>query len=43
MFGAELTQGMAPGFKPREILFFAALAVQLIGLLLAFGRETVGG
>lgn len=43
MFGAELTQGMAPSLKPREILFFAALAVQLIGLLLAFRRETLGG
>ena len=43
MFGGELTQGQTPNLKPQEMLFFAALAIQLIGLLLAFRWETRGG
>jgi hypothetical protein len=43
MFGGELMQGRTPDLKPREILFFAAMAVQLIGLLIAFRKETPGG
>jgi hypothetical protein len=36
-------QGQTPNLKPQEILFFAAVAVQLIGLLIAFRKETPGG
>ncbi len=43
MIGGDAMQGQTPGPKPQEILFFAALAVQLIGLLIAFRRETPGG
>ena len=43
MIGGEALQGQTPHLKPREILFFAALAVQLIGLLAAFRKETPGG
>ena len=43
MMGGEVMQGQTPNLKPQEILFFAALAVQLIGLLIAFRKETPGG
>jgi hypothetical protein len=43
MFGGELMQGRTPDLKPQEILIFAALAVQLIGLLIAFRKQTAGG
>ena len=43
MIGGEAMQGQTPNLKPQEILFFAALAVQLIGLLVAFRKETPGG
>ncbi len=43
LIGGELTQGMTPGLKSREILFFAALVIQLIGLVLAFSMESPGG
>jgi hypothetical protein len=43
MFGGELMQGRTPDLKPQEILFFAAMAVQLIGLLIAFRKEMLGG
>lgn len=43
MIGGELTQGMAPSLRPREIFLFAALAAQLIGVLLAFRWEAPGG
>jgi len=43
MIGGEAMQGQTPHLKPQEILFFAALAVQLIGLLIAFRKETPGG
>ena len=43
MFGGELMHGRTPDLKPQEILIFAALAVQLIGLLIAFRKQTVGG
>ena len=43
MIGGEAMQGQTPHLKPREILFFAALAVQLFGLLVAFRKETPGG
>jgi len=43
MFGGEIMQGQTPNLKPQEILIFAAMAVQLIGLLIAFRKETPGG
>ncbi len=43
MMGGEVMQGQTPNLKPQEILFFASLAVQLIGLLVAFRKETPGG
>jgi hypothetical protein len=43
MMGGEVMQGQTPNLKPQEILFFAAVAVQLIGLLIAFRKETPGG
>jgi hypothetical protein len=43
MMAGEVMQGQTPNLKPQEILFFAALAVQLIGLLVAFRKETPGG
>jgi hypothetical protein len=43
MFGGELAQGQTPDLKPRELLFFVAMAVQLIGLLIAFRKQMLGG
>ncbi len=43
MIGGELMQGRTPHLRPREILVFAAMAAQLIGLLIAFRKETPGG
>ena len=43
MMAGEVMQGQTPHLKPRELLLFAALAVQLIGLLIAFRKETPGG
>ena len=43
MIGGEAMQGQTPHLEPRELLIFAALAVQLVGLLLAFRKETPGG
>jgi hypothetical protein len=43
MFGGELMQGRAPDLKPQEILVLAAMSIQLIGLLIAFRKETPGG
>lgn len=43
MMGGEVMQGQTPNLKPQEILFFAALAVQLIGLLIAFRKQKPGG
>lgn len=43
MIGGEVMQGQTPHLKPQEIVIFAALALQLIGLLIAFRKETPGG
>ena len=43
MFGGELAQGQTPDLEPRELLFFVAMTVQLIGLLVAFRRQAPGG
>ena len=43
MIGGELVQGQTPHLKPQEILILAAMAAQLIGLLVAFRKETPGG
>ena len=43
MFGGELMQGRTPDLKPQEILVFVAMAVQLIGLLIAFRKAMLGG
>jgi len=43
MIGGEAMQGQTPDLQPREVLVFAAMAVQLIGLLVAFRKETPGG
>ena len=43
MMGGEVMQGQTPNLKPQESLFFVTLAVQFIGLLVAFRKETPGG
>jgi len=43
MIGGDVTQGQTPHLKPQEFLIFAAMATQLIGLLIAFRWETPGG
>ncbi len=43
MIGGEAMQGRTPNLEPREVLFFVALAVQLIGLLIAFRWQAPGG
>ena len=43
MIGGDVMQGQTPHLKPQELLIFAALAAQLIGLLIAFRWETPGG
>lgn len=43
MIVGEAMQGQTPNLKPQEIVIFVALAVQLIGLLIAFRKETPGG
>lgn len=43
MIGGDVAQGRTPNLRPREILILAALAAQLIGLLIAFRKETLGG
>jgi hypothetical protein len=43
MIGGDVMHGQTPHLKPQEFLIFAALAAQLIGLLIAFRWETPGG
>lgn len=43
MIGGDFAQGLTPHLKAREVLFFVALAAQLLGILLAFRWETPGG
>jgi hypothetical protein len=43
MIGGEAMQGQTPHLEPWELLFFAALAIQVLGLLVAFRKETPGG